>query len=312
MGIQLILVASLFVAVSNLFFRRSIDSGGTSKAFLMIQLFLTFIVAIFLNPVRTGNYTWSYPMAAFGLSGGIVLGAMMAVLGKALETGPAGLTFAILNSSTVMPMIIMVLFFGSAFGYVYTTSNGIGSILVILGLFWAGWGTLKSKKMIKWASFAFAAFLLHVIFLVFMQWRALFLNFPGENGLLLSFATEDIANEWFMPMIFLSAFIFQAVIYVTSIKRLPNRQEVLYGILGGITNGIGTFFLIRATEVSTSFEHALIFPLFSVTIILLCNVWGHFLYKEKVNWKANAFCVLGLLVGTLNWSILLSQKSMNP
>ncbi len=305
MGIQFIFIASIFVAASNLCFRKSIDQGGTSKAYLMIQLFLTFLVAILLNPVRTGNYEWSNCMGAFGLSGGIVLGIMMAILGKALESGPAGLTFAILNSSTVMPMIIMVLLFGSAFGYVYTTSNGVGSFLVVVGLFLAAAETLKSKKMAKWVLFAFGAFILHVIFLVFMQWRALFINFPGENGLLISFATEDMVNEWFMPMVFLAATCIQSVIYITSLKRLPNRFEVMYGILGGIANGIGTFFLIRATEVSTSFEHAIIFPLFSVTIILCCNLWGKWLYKEKINWKANAFCVLGLLIGTLNWKVLL-------
>ena len=46
MGIQLILVASLFIALSNYCMRRSIDAGGSSKGFLMIQLFLVFIVLI--------------------------------------------------------------------------------------------------------------------------------------------------------------------------------------------------------------------------------------------------------------------------
>lgn len=304
MGIELILIAAFFVAGSNLCFRRSIDAGGSTKAYLMIQLSLTFLVAILLNPVWTGRYEWSNCMAAFGLAGGIILAAMMASLGRALETGPAGLTFAFLNSSTVMPMIVMVLLFGAHFGYFYTWWNGIGSLLVVAGLFWAGWETLRSGKKSKWIAFTLAAFVLHVIFLVFMQWRALFIHFPGENGLLLSFAAEDAVNQWFMPMIFLGAAFTQTCHYCTSVKRLPLRQEVFYGILGGIANGIGTFFLIWSTEVATSWEHAMIFPIFAVTIILLCNFWGQWLYKEKINWKANAFCVVGLLIGTLDWKIL--------
>jgi hypothetical protein len=204
-------------------------------------------------------------------------------------------------------VIVMVLLFGGAFGYFYTTENAVGSILVVIGLFWAGWETLKSKKMIRWGLFAFGAFILHVVFLVFMQWRALFINFPSENGLLLSFAVEDARSEWFMPMIFLAATIIQTAIYLTSVKRFPNRYEVMYGILGGIANGVGTFFMIWATEVSTSFEHAMIFPIFSVAIIILCNIWGKLLYKEKVNWWANAFCVLGILIGTLNWQVLMTE-----
>src|SRR5689334_14956395 len=111
MSTFLILLASLFVAGSNLSMRKSIDAGGSTKGFLCVQLFLTFLVAILLNPVRTGQYSWSGCMAAFGLAGGIILAGLMIFLGKALEKGPAGLTFAILNSSSVMPMILMVLFF---------------------------------------------------------------------------------------------------------------------------------------------------------------------------------------------------------
>ncbi|MBI3236798.1 MAG: hypothetical protein HYZ48_03750, partial [Chlamydiales bacterium] len=84
MGIELMLIASILIAASNYCMRRSIDSGGSSKAFLMIQLSLVFLVAILLNPVRTADYTWSTCMAVFGLAGGIVLSAMMIFLGKAL------------------------------------------------------------------------------------------------------------------------------------------------------------------------------------------------------------------------------------
>lgn len=306
MGIELMVIASLFVAASNYCMRRSIDSGGSSKAFLMIQLFLVFLVAILLNPVRTGNYAWSPSMALFGLAGGVVLGVMMICLGKALEKGPPALTFAALNSSTVMPMILMVLLFGAPFGYIYTLFNGIGSLLVVGGLFWAGRAAIRSEKTLQWSGLVVGAFLLHVLFLIFMQWRALFINFPGENGLLLSFDVDDAKSQWFMPMIFLAASLIQIIFYVSTQRRLPNRSEVIYGLLGGLTNGVGTFFMIWSTEVSTPVEHAMIFPIFSVAIILICNVWGQWIYKEKVNWLANGCCVLGILVGTLDWKTLLS------
>ena len=77
MGIQLMIIASLFVAASNFCMRRSIDSGGSSKAFLMIQLSIVFLVAVLLNPVRTGDYQVSNCMLFFGLAGGIILAIMM-------------------------------------------------------------------------------------------------------------------------------------------------------------------------------------------------------------------------------------------
>jgi hypothetical protein len=305
MGIQLMLLAGLFVALSNYLMRKSIDAGGTTKGFLMVQLFVVFLVAILLNPVRMGEYQWSGCMSLFGIAGGIVLALMMAALGRALETGPPGLTFAALNSSTVMPSILMVLVFGSAFGYHYTIWNGVGSLFVIIGLFWAGWQTSRSQHKTLWLSFAAAAFFLHVLFLVFLSWKALFMNYPkvsGENGLFLSFDMDDAKNQWFMPMIFLAAFFIQALIYIVNERRWLKKGEVVYGILGGLANGIGTFFMIQATEVATSFEHAMIYPIFSVSIIVLCNIWGQWLYKEKVNWIATGVCLLGILIGTVNWS----------
>lgn len=302
MGIQLMLLAGVFIALSNYMMRKSIDAGGTTKGFLMVQLFIVFLVAIFLNPVRMGDYQWSGCMSLFGLAGGVVLALMMASLGRALESGPPGLTFAALNSSTVMPSVVMVLIFGAAFGYHYTFWNGLGSLLVVVGLFWAGWQTNNSKQKTVWFSFVTAAFFLHVIFLVFLSWKALFINYPGENGLFLSFDMDDAKNQWFMPMIFFAAFVIQALIYIVNEKRWLKKGEVLYGVLGGVANGVGTFFMIRATEVSTSFEHAMIYPIFSVSIIILCNLWGQWLYKERVNWVATGVCLLGILIGTINWS----------
>ncbi len=304
MGIQLMIIASLFVAISNFCMRRSIDSGGSSKAFLMIQLSIVFLVAVLLNPVRTGEYHISNCMLFFGIAGGVILAIMMVCLGKSLENGPPGLTFAALNASTVMPMILMVFLFGAPFGYIYTLFNGLGSLLVILGLFWAGWAARSSEKKMRWAAFVAGAFVMHTLFLIIMQWRALFINFPGENGLFLNFDVADAKSQWFMPAVFFAAALIQIIIYMGTQKRLPNRWETFYGILGGVTNGIGTFFMIWSTEVSSPLEHAMIFPIFSVAIIIGCNLWGQWLYKEKVNWLANGLCVLGILIGTLDWKVL--------
>jgi len=307
LGIQLMLVAGVFIALSNYLMRKSIDSGGTTKGFLVIQLLIVAFVAILLNPVRMGSYAWSPCMTFFGIAGGCVLALMMASLGRALETGPPGLTFATLNTSTVMPSIIMVLAFGGAFGYHYNIWNGLGSLLVVIGLFWAGKqsSSLPAQKK-QWLSFVSAAFFLHVLFLVFLSWRALFINYPGENGLFLSFDMDDAKNQWFMPVLFLTAALIQSFIFASHEKRGFRSGEILYGILGGTANGIGTFFMIRATEVATHFEHAMIYPLFSVFVIILCNLWGQKFYKENIHWKAMALCLLGIFIGTINWSGLLA------
>ncbi len=306
MGLQMMFFAAVCIAISNLCMRRSIDSGGTTKAYLMMQLGLTFFLMVLLNPVRTGNYAWDTPMAIFALCGGVLLAGVMTFVGKALENGPPGLTIALLNCSSVLPILMLVILFGAQFGFYYSLWNAIGSVLVIIGICWAGWdgGELSNRK--SWFVFISIAFFVHVAYLVFLNWRALFINFPGEKGLGLSFKPEAASTEWFMPIVFLSAAIIQTFIFLKDEKRLPNKSEVTNGVFGSISNGIGAFFMIRATEISTSLEHAMLFPIFSVTLIIGCNLWGKWLYKEQVNWKANALCVGGIMLGMVDWQAIFS------
>ncbi len=303
-GIQLMLLAGACVALSNFCMRKSIDAGGSSKAFLMVQLFLTFIVAILLNPVRSGDYSWSLSMGVFGLVGGLVLAFMMYSLGRAVETGPASLSFAMLSSATVMPILFMVLIFGASFGFTYNMFNAVGSLCVVGGLLWAGWEAFSVGDKKKWVLFAVLAFFLHAIFLVFMQWRALFVHFPGHEGLLLFFDQQAAKSQWFMPMVFFAASMIQIIIYVLKQRTWPTNAELFYGALGGLANGTGTFLMIKSTELSSAIEHAIIFPLFAVSVMVGCNVWGQMLYKEKINWRATGFCIFGVLIGTLDWNVI--------
>ncbi len=95
LGIQLMFLSGLSIALSNLCMRRSIDAGGTTKAYLMLQLALVVGVAFLLGPVRAGDYSWSMPMMALGVVGGLLLSGFMGFLGRALEHGPPGLTIAL-------------------------------------------------------------------------------------------------------------------------------------------------------------------------------------------------------------------------
>lgn len=306
MGLQLMIIAALFVAGNNLCFRRSLDKGGSAKGFLMVQLLLTFLVAILINPVRAGNYAWDFPLALFGFCGGIILAGFMAMMGKALESGPSALTFAVINASSVMPILLMVTLFGASFDFIYTLWNGLGSLLVVAGLFWAAKEAVKGKKSFAWAFYALMAFALHTLFLAFMQWKAIFINHPGQKALFLSLDQKEATSPWFMPMIFLAAALVQAYVFFATEKRKLLRAEIFYGVLAGIANGIGTYFMIRSTEMATPLQQAMIFPIFSVSVILLCNLWGQKLYKEQINWAANLLCIFGLIIGTINWQAIFS------
>ena len=307
MGILLVLVAGCFASLSNFCMRRSIDSGGTSQVYLMIQLSFATMVALLIGPIRTQEFALNGGIAFLGLGAGLVLGLMFLTLGRALEQGPPGLTFAILNASTVMPAVAMAKLFGAAFGYIYTPWHALGSVLVLAGLFWAGRGLEGLKDKRSWLLFATLTFTCHLIFLVVMQWRALVLNWPSPDDLGSIFSSRQMASQWFMPFIYFAAAAVQVCVYLfASERRKPKGAECFYGFIGGGANSISTFFLIWATEVASSLENIVIFPIFSVAIIVICNFWGQRLYQERVNWKACQVCALGLLVGTIDWKALLA------
>lgn len=298
------IIAGLLVSVNNFCLRRSIDAGGSSKAYLIVQLSIATLVMVLLNPVKNNNYTWDWSAVNLGLIGGLILGLLMWGLGRALEKGPPGLTIAVFNASTVMPAIVMVLLFGSAFGFTYTFANGLGSFLVLLGLFWAGWSSEKNPQKGAWACFLALIFLAHVLFLVYIQWWGLLLDPSHLQTALLPFTVHVESTEWFMPAVLFVAALTQILIYLVKVRKFPKGAEISYGILGGVMNGAGTFFLILAPQKASAWESAMIFPIFSVSIIVVCNAWAQILYKEKVNWRANTLALTGIIIGTVAWSSL--------
>lgn len=301
MGILLALIAGMFVPLTNLTVRKGIDIGGSAKAYFVFQMVTSFLFAILLGPIRTGDFSIPLPTALLGTVAGLILSIMLYSLGRAVEKGPPGFTFAILNSATVMPGLLMALLFGAALGFIYNTWHALGSLLVLIGLFWAAKGFQGLKEMKTWLFFSTVMFTLHVLLLGLYQWRAMLMNLPHPEELVSFFTLEQIKSEWFTPFMFLSSAIVQIFIYLRSEKRIPKSGEIFYGVSGGIVNLLCTFFIIWATERASPLENAVIFPIYSVVGIILTNLWGQKLYQEQVNWRACQLCAFGLIVGTVDW-----------
>jgi drug/metabolite transporter (DMT)-like permease len=301
MGLVSALLAALFIAGSNLFMRRSLDSGGTTKVFLVIQMAVACAIAFLMGPVKNGSYSINLPIAMIGLLTGVFLALMLYVLGRALEKGPPGLTFSILSSASVMPGIVMAVLFGAAFGFSYTIWHALGSALVLVGLFWAGKGLQGMQDWKGWVTLVSFLFALHVAILVIYQWRAMTLHFPSSL-----ITSEEASSQWFMPMLYLGATAIQLGIFFRSGLRKPLVKEWLYGFAAGSFNCLCTFFLLQATELAKGMETAVIFPLFSIGTILFSNLWGQHLYQERVNWRACQVCSCGIIIGTVDWKAIAS------
>jgi multidrug transporter EmrE-like cation transporter len=292
MGILLALLAGAFIPLTNLTIRKSIDLGGSAKAYFVFQMSFSFLFALLLGPIKNGDFSIPLPTAILGAIAGLILSIMLFSLGRAVEKGPPGFTFAILNSATVMPGLLMALIFGAAQGFVYNTWHALGSILVLMGLFWGAKGFQGMKEMKTWLLFATCTFTFHVLLLSLYQWRGMLMKSPDS---------ASIQSEWFTPFMFLAGALVQLFIYLRSSEPKPKSGEVLYGMAGGASNLLCTFFIIWAVETALPLENAVIYPIFSIMGIILTNLWGQKLYQEQVNWRACQLSVFGLFVGTVDW-----------
>lgn len=304
MGFFLVTISSFFAASYNFCMRKSVGHFSNAKSFLMIELWFAALFSIAIHPARSGFQIWNGEILTFGILVGMIFGYMLYFLGQALEKGPAGLTIAGLNSSNVLPSIFMCLIFGTKFGFSYNVFHALGSLLVMMGIFWASFDLEEHFDKKSWGSKAFLAIFLHVFFLLFMQWRALMINLPDAVGYLRLFSREVAKNPWFTPAMYISAALVHTAIFFRSEKRAPSLSEYKMGMVGGIFNALYAFFLIWSSEKATTFEHAMLFPMFSVFTILLCNLWGKWIYQESIHWKACHLSLLGLVLGTVDWQFL--------
>ncbi|MBX7067097.1 MAG: hypothetical protein K1X28_07690 [Parachlamydiales bacterium] len=301
MGILYALIAGIFLPLTNLTTRKSLDVGGNTKGYFVFQMLSTLICAYLFGPVRTGDYSITAPAAILGSLAGVLLFLMLSSLGKALQKGPPGLTFAVLNSATVVPGIVMAVLFGASLGYEFKFAHAVGCSLVLFGLFWAGKGLQGLKETNRWVVFCVSMFLFHILILTLYQWRGLLLN-PERPADLFAFISYDqIKSECFVPFMFLASGILQTIVFLRDEKRMPQKSEVLYGVTGGVFNFLVTFFLLKAAVSASPIENAVIYPIFSVVGIILTNAWGQKLYQEQVNWRACQVCACGLIVGTVDW-----------
>ncbi len=234
----------------------------------------------------------------------------MWTIGKSLQHGPSSISLAIINIACIFPPIFMAIVFGKEHGHEYSIQNALGVVFVIAGIFWMAGISSKFTASTRWIYFVSAAFLIHVLFLVFFQWRAL-LSQEHIPSLLLPFHCDASKGECFTLAMFLVAGGLQLLLLSSKKTNTDNASHLKdtlspkkihlalrFGFIGGAINGLGSFMLLRATEIATHpAEKAWLFPLYCVSLISFCNIWSRLFYQEKVHWAGNALCFCGIIIG---------------
>lgn len=288
------LLAAGFTSLSSLFFRKNADNsiGGSSSGYLVVFYFCSFILSfIYSSDIWKVDLNWT--ILAIGGCVGLLNSTLMLLTSRALKQGPAGLTFAFQNASAIFPGLILFLLLGSDFGFSCSYLQVAGMILVLFGLFLGAKKGSESDSQASstWLKYALACFLVQIIALTFIQARCILF----DNGLPSNFTLKESDDLWFMPGQFGASFIMQSVLCILENKKFQ-KNEVIYGSLGGIANFLSTGLLLLATKLALPFEKGILFPCFAVGSLILCNIWANRLYKEKFNFKTNILCSFGIFM----------------
>lgn len=289
-SITITLLASFLAASANLFFRinSSHKSTASVNGYLFIYYFISFIASLFFfSEVWSSSISWQMIFLG-GIVGGFNV-ALMVLTANALNTGPSGLTFAFQNASSVFPGFLLFIIFGTAYGFSCSITQLAGMALVILGLYLGAVGNSSGGSVSKkWLIWALGAFSVQVIALAIIQGRCILFDSP-----LINITAKD--DPWFMPGQFGISTLLIGLVYLKE-KSSLSIEDVKYGSLAGVANCAATGCLLLATKWALPTEKAVLFPIFAVTNIVLCNAWANRFYQEKFNLLSNAICALGIFL----------------
>lgn len=292
------LLAAGCASLSSLSFRKYVDYANNIQSpsgYLVFFYFLSFALSFFHSDIFKSDI--NYIILIIGACVGLLSSVLMLLTSRALILGPAGLTYAFQNASAIFPGLILFLLLGSDFGFSCSYVQLAGMMLVLFGLFL---GAKKEsmdhpKISFKWLKYALACFIVQILALTCIQARCLLLDCLHADGLFTGAILTEINDAWFMPGLFGTSFILQAIIFLRENKRFL-KCEVVYGCVGGIANFSSTGLLLLATKFALPIEQGILFPCFAVASMILCNVWANRLYKEDFNYKTNALCSFGIFM----------------
>jgi hypothetical protein len=305
MAILFVLLAGIFGSIVNYCFRKNFEKQSSAKGYLSLYFIFSFAIS-FLFYSNLSIDSFSTVMSSIGMFAGTLNLIMMLLVALALQVGPSGLTFAFQNSACIFPTLLLFLLFGSSYGFELTIPAITGFALLLTGLFLSARKSSQgntnahhANSFKKWVFIAISVFLIQGVILSIFQWRTLLLCPSTSPHFLIPWSCSSEEDTWFMPGFFLIPALFQTLSFGISERRWFSKRELLLGTAAGLFNGAGTFCLLGATKFASPEIRLILFPLFAVTVILLCNLWSSYFYKEPIEWKGMTLCLAGVFVAAL-------------
>lgn len=305
MGYVYVIFASLLATTVNFCLRKNGEKQKSAGGYLTLYFISSFVISVTTAGIAFDNFRPVIPTVA--LIAGILNFLMMGLLALALRKGSSGLTFSFQNSASIFPSLVLFLIFGSAFGFSMNVYILFGFCLLITGLFLSARNQnvkpVQKTSFMKWLILAVAIFFIQGLILTLFQWRCLLFSDQVQDHPMIPWKCLVNEDAWFLPTFFIFPAIVQTFLFFNSERRLFTLRETFLGLTGGLLNGGSTFFLLLATQHASSGEKMVLFPLFAVSVIFLCNLWGKFIYKEKIYWPGMLLCLAGVFISSVATSL---------
>jgi hypothetical protein len=175
-------LASLAASFSSLALSKTLyNRESTVSGYLFLYFFTGFLISSYINGIFTSDVPFSPHMTLLGSIVGLLIVALMLAMGKALQKGPSGLTFAFQNSGAILPPLFLSMIFSKSYGFALSSGNLVGMVLVILGLFFAANRGSNMPVRKTWLAYALITFVVQGLILSIFQWRCLLLLSDQEH-----------------------------------------------------------------------------------------------------------------------------------
>ncbi len=240
---------------------------------LMGNYFIASIISATVILIK-GDAEYSNEALLYGLILGPMFIGSFFIFAKAVEFAGTALATVSSRLSVVIPVFLVVVFFGE----IPNTQIYIGFSLTILTiiLFYLSLNHKQNKDGDKKKYL----FLIGVLLFIGVN------DFSMKYFQLLRTSGEE---SFFVYMIFTTAFIVGiAVIFKRKIKI--EKSEFLTGIILGIPNYFSTVFLLAALS---TLPAMIVYPVINIGVIMVTTLAAYLIFKEKLNYFGIAALILG-------------------
>lgn len=282
MGIIYALCAAFFAGVTSILAKIGIkktDSTLATAIRTIVVLLFSWIMVFIVGSHDTISMISPNSLLFLGLSG-LATGASWLCYFKALQLGDVNKVVPIDKSSTVLTMILAIIFLSEEL----TLIKGISMVVLLIGTF-----LLIERKDVNKDKDIKASWLFYAILSAVFASLTAILGKVGISGV-----ESNLGTALRTIVVLFMSWVMVFVVNKQKEIKLINKRDLLFIFLSGIATGASWLFYYKALQIA---EASVVVPIDKLSIVITI-LFAIFVLKEKVNRKSIIGLIL-IVAGTL-------------